>query len=99
MREARRFGAAELTYADWGPARVGATTVLALHGLTSTSQVWQALADSLPDARVVAPDLAGRGGSVGVAARPGLVGHAETVLRLVHELGLGERRPGGATAG
>jgi len=89
--EVGRFGAAELTYADSGPTRVGATTVLALHGLTSTSQVWQDLAQSLPDVRVVAPDLAGRGGSVGVAAGPGLVGHAESVLRLVHELGLGER--------
>jgi pimeloyl-ACP methyl ester carboxylesterase len=37
-------------------------TVLALHGLTSTTKVWSALAAALPEARIVAPDLAGRGG-------------------------------------
>jgi pimeloyl-ACP methyl ester carboxylesterase len=36
-------------------------TVLALHGLTSTTRVWGSLAAALPQARIVAPDLAGRG--------------------------------------
>ena len=52
---------AGLSCAEWHPNE--ATTVLALHGLTSTSQVWAGLAGALPQARVVAPDLPGRGGS------------------------------------
>ena len=35
-------------------------TVLALRGLTSTTKVWDGLAAALPQARIVAPDLAGR---------------------------------------
>jgi lipase len=77
---------AGLTCAQWsagdGPA------VLALHGLTSTSEVWRALADALPGTRVVAPDLPGRGGSVDVRVGPGLAGHAAAVVRLADELSL-----------
>ena len=81
--------AAGLTYADWGPADAD-TTVLALHGLTSTSEVWRPMADALPHARVVAPDLPGRGGSVDHPAPHGLNGHAGAVLALADELGLHE---------
>jgi pimeloyl-ACP methyl ester carboxylesterase len=62
--------------------------VLALHGLTSTSQVWNGLAAARPDLRLVAPDLPGRGGSVEVVAAPGLPGHAAVVRDLVDALGL-----------
>jgi lipase len=84
---------AGLTCAEWAPTGTG--TVLALHGLTSTSEVWQAFAESLPGIRVIAPDLPGRGGSAHVAAGAGLVGHAVAVLALADELGLGEA--GGVT--
>ena len=70
---------AGLTFAEWRPAGEPALTVLALHGLSSTSQVWQALAESLPHARVIAPDLPGRAGSVDYPAGPGLSGHTEAV--------------------
>ena len=81
---------AGLTFAEWRPAGEPALTVLALHGLTSTSQVWQALAEALPHARVIAPDLPGRAGSIDYPAGPGLSGHTEAVLRLADELELAE---------
>ena len=80
--------AAGLAYAEWKPAGDPEFTVLALHGLTSTSQVWKAVAEALPQARVIAPDLPGRVGSLKYPAEPGLAGHADAVLRLADELSL-----------
>jgi lipase len=77
---------AGLACAQWSPG--GGPTVLALHGLTSTSEVWRTLAEALPGTRVVAPDLPGRGGSVDVRVGPGLAGHAAAVVRLADELDL-----------
>ena len=77
---------AGLTCAEWNPS--GSPAVLCLHGLTSTSEVWSGFAAALPQARVIAPDLPGRGGSVDVPAAPGLSGHAAAVVRLADELAL-----------
>jgi len=62
--------------------------VLALHGLTNTSEVWRSLAAALPGHRVLAPDLPGRGGSLTTNAGPGLAGHAAEVVRVADECGL-----------
>jgi pimeloyl-ACP methyl ester carboxylesterase len=86
MSAPTRTEIAGLTCAQWSPA--AGSTVLALHGLTSTSEVWRALAEALPGARIVAPDLPGRGGSVDVRVGPGLAGHAAAVVRLADELDL-----------
>ena len=86
MSAPTRTEIAGLTCAQWSPE--GVSTVLALHGLTSTSEVWRALAEALPGARIVAPDLPGRGGSVDVRVGPGLAGHAAAVVRLADELDL-----------
>jgi lipase len=80
---------AGLTCADWNPG-AGGPVVLALHGLTNSSEVWRALAEALPGTRVVAPDLPGRGGSVTTQAAPGLAGHAAEVVRVADECGLEE---------
>jgi lipase len=86
MSDPTRAEIAGLTCAQWSPGEGPA--VLALHGLTSTSEVWRALAESLPGTRVVAPDLPGRGGSVDVRVGPGLAGHAAAVVRLADALSL-----------
>ena len=86
MIEHERRETAGLACADWTSG--GSSTVLALHGLTSTSEVWRAFAEALPDVRVIAPDLPGRGGSLRVPAGPGLAGHATAVVRLADELDL-----------
>lgn len=65
----------------------GPRTVLALHGISSTSAAWVAVADALPDDwRLVAPDLRGRGHS---RALPGPWGeqHVADVSALAGELG------------
>jgi lipase len=77
---------AGLTCAQWSPG--DGPAVLALHGLTSTSEVWRSLAEARPGTRIVAPDLPGRGGSVDVRVGPGLAGHAAAVVRLADELDL-----------
>ncbi|MFI5935043.1 alpha/beta fold hydrolase [Actinoplanes sp. NPDC051494] len=81
-----RTNIAGLSCAAWGPE--DGRTLLALHGLTSTSQVWASLARALPEHRVIAPDLPGRGGSALVTAEPGLAGHVAKVLALADESGL-----------
>lgn len=82
----RRSDVAGLAVAEWGDPQ--APAVLALHGLTSTSQNFNGLAALRPDLRVVAPDLPGRGGSVRAAAAPGLPGHVAAVREVVDALGL-----------
>jgi pimeloyl-ACP methyl ester carboxylesterase len=85
MTDERR-SIAGLTCAEWNPG--GSPVVLALHGLTSTSEGWRAFAAAVPQARVIAPDLPGRGGSVDAVAGPGLAGHAAAVVRVTDELAL-----------
>ena len=79
---------AGLAVRTWGEVEPEEPTVVALHGLTSTSAVWDDLAARLPDVPVLAPDLPGRGGSVDVPAAAGLAGLAETVVRAVDAAGL-----------
>ncbi|WP_250034952.1 alpha/beta fold hydrolase [Paractinoplanes maris] len=89
MTQHERRDIAGLTCADWNPGAAG-PVVLALHGLTNTSEVWRALAEALPATRVIAPDLPGRGGSLSTRAAPGLAGHAAEVVRVADECGLDE---------
>ena len=77
----RRSRVAGLACAQWGPADAD-LTVLALPGLTSTSQNFNGLAALRPDVRLVTADLPGRGGSVDAAAAPGLPGHVAVVRDL-----------------
>jgi len=79
---------AGLAVRTWGDVEPEEPTVLALHGLTSTSAVWDDLATRLRLVPVVAPDLPGRGGSVDVPAAAGLSGPADTVVRAVDAEGL-----------
>jgi pimeloyl-ACP methyl ester carboxylesterase len=57
-------GFRRLAYAEWGPANA-ATTILCVHGVSRNGRDFDALATSLAEggARVIAPDLPGRGRS------------------------------------
>ncbi|GAB3247127.1 alpha/beta fold hydrolase [Kineosporia babensis] len=57
-------------------------TVLALHGMSSTAEVWADLEKRLAGQHLVAPNLPGRGPSRDVPARPGLQGLSDVVLQL-----------------
>lgn len=72
-----------LSVTEWaGPGQ----TVFGLPGLGSSASVWAHLAESLPDARVLAADLRGRGDSQGLAGPAGLRAHAKDVARILDEL-------------
>lgn len=76
---------AGLKVREWtgtGPALLG------LPGLGSSGVVWTPLARALPNARVVAPDLRGRGASVGMTGPSGLRAHARDVAAVAEELDL-----------
>jgi len=76
-----------LNVAEWpgdGPP------ILALHGLTSTHHTWSKLAADLPDRRLIAPDLRGRGGSMDVGGPYGLPVHARDAVRLMEERDLSD---------
>ncbi|GID28250.1 alpha/beta fold hydrolase [Paractinoplanes brasiliensis] len=87
MTPPERRDIAGLTCAEWNPEATG-PVVLALHGLTNSSEVWRAFAEASPGTRVIAPDLPGRGGSLTTKAAPGLAGHAAEVVRVADECGL-----------
>ncbi len=87
MRELRLdVGDGELAVTEYGPA--DAPAVLAIHGITSSSRAWLALARHLPDVRLVAPDLRGRGRSCDLTPSTGLRQHAADLGRLLDALGL-----------
>lgn len=69
----------ELRTALWNAG----TPVLALHGITSTHAAFPFLAEALPDHRIVAPDLRGRGGSRDVPGPFGLAAHAEDAAAVI----------------
>lgn len=81
----------ELSVAEFGPA--DAPAMLAVHGITSSSRAWLALARHLPEVRIVAPDLRGRGRSAGLPPSRGLRHHASDLARLVEHLGLDQPLP------
>jgi lipase len=79
-------GDGDLAVTEFGPA--DAPAVLAIHGVTSSSRAWLALARHLPDVRLIAPDLRGRGRSRDLPASTGLRHHAADLGRLLDALEL-----------
>lgn len=73
-----------------GPEDVGsAPTVLLVHGITSSHLAWAATAELLPHARVLAPDLRGRGLSRDLPGPYGMARHADDVATALEHLGNG----------
>lgn len=80
-------GHGALAVTEFGPS--AAPAVLAIHGVTSSSRAWLSLARHLPEMRLIAPDLRGRGHSAGLPASTGLRHHAQDLGGLVDALDLG----------
>ena len=74
----------------WGPDDPAAPVVLAVHGITATHRSWPLVAAALPECRVIAPDLRGRGRSSGLPAPYGLARHAEDLEQLLDHFSLDE---------
>lgn len=62
--------------------------ILAAHGITANHTCWQPLAELLPQAMIIAPDLRGRGRSNGLAEPFGLRQHALDLEALLDGLGV-----------
>lgn len=75
----------ELAVGEWGP-EAGPVVVL-LHGITSTHLSWAVVARALPEFRVLAPDLRGRGRSRDLPGPYGMARHAADVAALIEQVG------------
>lgn len=76
-----------LTIGEWGPA--DGPVLLAIHGITASHLAWQELAALLPDVRIVAPDLRGRGRSAALPPPYGMAQHAADCAAVLDALGIG----------
>jgi lipase len=72
---------------EWNPS--GATTVVAVHGITANHRAFGPLAEALPRHRMLAPDLRGRGASRTLPGPWGIDRHAEDVAGLITSSALG----------
>lgn len=72
--------------AIWGPDDPAAPTVLAVHGVTASHKSWAYLAEALPDVRIIAPDLRGRGRSNQLPGPYGLTTHAQDLAAVLEDL-------------
>ena len=83
----------DLRVAVWAPAVVErpmgdeTPTALLVHGVTSSHLAWSFVADELPDVRLIAPDLRGRGGSRNVGPA-GMARHAADLAAVLDRLGI-----------
>jgi lipase len=66
---------------EWNPS--GVTTVVAVHGITANHRTFALLAEALPEHRLLAPDLRGRGASRTLPGPWGIDRHAEDVARFI----------------
>jgi len=77
----------ELFAGIWG-SQDSETVILAPHGITANHTCWQPLADLMPEAMIIAPDLRGRGRSKTVSEPFGLLQHARDLESLLDYLGV-----------
>lgn len=73
---------------EGGPPAGQVPTVVAVHGITSSHLAWGLLPQALPDVRVIAPDLRGRGRSNGLPGPYGMAQHADDVAAVMTALGV-----------
>ena len=81
----------DLAVGVWEPVDGGGAespTVVAVHGITANHRCWALVAEHLPDVRIVAPDLRGRGASNALPGPYGLATHAEDLRAVLDAYGL-----------
>jgi pimeloyl-ACP methyl ester carboxylesterase len=87
----------ELAVGVWGS---GTRAVLAVHGVTSSHQAWQLVAERLSaDTLLVAPDLRGRGDSGALPGPYGMARHADDCVAALDALGYADAVVAGHSMG
>lgn len=76
----------DLTVGSWGPE--DGPAVLAVHGVTSSHLTWPLVASYLPNVRLIAPDLRGRGRSNELPGPWGMPQHAEDLAAVLDAFGV-----------
>lgn len=66
----------------------GSEPVLAAHGISSNNRLWSWVLDAAPEVNLVAPDLAGRGGTPARPGRSSVGDHADQLVALLDALEL-----------
>jgi lipase len=77
-----------LRVGEWGPGDPAAPTVVAVHGITASHLAWAVIAEAMPEVRLVAPDLRGRGRSAGLPGPYGMARHAADLEAVIEALDL-----------
>ena len=75
-----------LRVGEWGPDDPAAPTVIAVHGITASHLSWAMIAEAMPDVRLIAPDLRGRGRSAELPGPYGMVTHAADLEAVIEAL-------------
>jgi lipase len=65
-----------------------APVLLAVHGITATQMAWRPVGEQLPEYRLLAPDLRGRGRSADLPGPYGMARHADDLARTLDALGV-----------
>ncbi|WP_091707262.1 alpha/beta fold hydrolase [Microbacterium sp. cf046] len=76
----------DLRVGVWDAPTDAAPSVLLIHGVTASHLSWPFVADRLPDAQVIAPDLGGRGRSNALVGPAGLAAHAHDLVAVLDAL-------------
>lgn len=66
----------------------GQPALLAVHGITATHLAWRPVAEQLPEYRILAPDLRGRGHSADLPGPYGMAAHADDLARTLEAYGV-----------
>ena len=77
-----------LRVGEWSPQDPKAPTVIAVHGVTASHMAWAMVAQALPEVRLIAPDLRGRGRSAGLPGPFGMARHAADIEAVIVALEL-----------
>jgi pimeloyl-ACP methyl ester carboxylesterase len=62
--------------------------VLAIHGISSQRKLWNWLRTTTPELSLIAPDLRGRGDSIGVSGESSIARHAADMAAVLDHLGI-----------
>ena len=75
-----------LRVGEWSPEDPAAPTVIAVHGITASHMSWAMVAQALPEVRLIAPDLRGRGRSAELPGPFGMARHAADLEAVIEAL-------------